>query len=188
MDLDDFLALTALSELQKERTTNLANENRLREENSQIKEKASNAEAVLRIKQGFTQGELNKAKQMMEALNQRNVAVGSELVSMRNKVEYYEDLLTYNMPTIANNNTDFKKTLSNQRDILGRWMVEHKGFQEVATQFGVKLGYSKEEINELAKKTGLQIAEKESLDGTHNSEYDPLNPDRIKRIKDRFFS
>lgn len=184
MDLDDFLALAALGELQKERATNLANENRLREENSQIKEKASNAEAVLRIKQGFTKGELDKSNSMIVALKQRLVESTSKLAELQRKVSFYEDLLKHNVETIATYNNDFDKTLSRELDLMSKWMISQKGFKEVAVQFGLELGYTDEQIIELGTNKSVEVINNLQSTQNESSKYALTNNERLDRVKE----
>lgn len=184
MDLDDFLALAALGELQKERATNLANENRLREENSQIKEKASNAEAVLRIKQGFTKGELDKSNSMIVALKQRLVESTSKLAELQRKVSFYEDLLKHNVETIATYNNDFDKTLSRELDLMSKWMISQKGFKEVAVQFGLELGYTDEQIIELGTNKSVEVINNLQSTQNESSKYALTNNERLDKVKE----
>lgn len=184
MDLDDFLALTALAELQKERATNLANENRLREENSQIKEKASNAEAVLRIKQGFTKGELDKSNSMIVALKQRLVESTSKLVEVQRKICFYEELLKHNVETIATHSKDFEKTLSRELDLMSKWMLSQKGFKEIALQFGSILGLSIDEILDKATLKSIEVANDLQKSNSDTSNYSLSNNDRLERVKE----
>lgn len=177
MAIDDFLALTALAELQKERATNIANENRLREENSRIKEKAKNTEAVLRIKEGFAQDQLAKAKQMMEANMKANLA------AMKYKVEFYENLLKQDFETIALNNPNFEKTLNAEYDLLAKWMVSQKGFKETAIQFGLKLGHTEADVNDIATNSSLKIADSLVDKANPDNKFDIYEKSRIERVK-----
>lgn len=64
------------------------------------------------------------------------------------EVAYYKDLLSKPMHEIAVENEDFKKAYVLQQQLLADWMVSQRAFKELAIDFGLQIGKTKEEILE----------------------------------------
>ena len=58
----------------------------------------------------------------------------------------------------------------------------------VANEFGLRLGYTKDQVLDLANSKGIEIAEELSKDKKYESETDPYNKERVLRVKNNFFN
>lgn len=182
--INDLLALAALQKLNEEKAMGKINEERLRDEIDAGK----NRESIQRIKSEYTEEQLEDANELNRSLRLNGMAKEHRIFQLEKRVEFYETLLEDNLETIAANSESFKKTLNKERDILGSWMIGQKGFMSVANEFGLKLGYTKDQVWDLAISKGMEIAEELSNDKKFDSETDPFNKSRIERIKKTFFN
>ena len=177
--IDDLLALAALQKLNEEKVIGKINEESLRDEIDAGK----NRESIQRLKSEYTEEQLEDANELNRSLRLNGMAKEHKIVQLERRVEFYEGLLKDNLETIAANSESFKETLNKQRDILSTWMIGQKGFMSVANEFGLKLGYTKDQVWDMAISKGLEIAEELSKDKKYESETDPFNKERVLRVK-----
>ena len=67
-------------------------------------------------------------------------------------------------------------------------MISQKGFMSVANEFGLRLGYTKDQVLDLANSKGVEIAEQISNEKKYESETDPFDKERVLRLKNNFFN
>lgn len=182
--IDDLLALAALQKLNEEKAIGKINEERLRDEIDAGKNRVS----IQQIKSEYAEEQLANEKELNRSLRLNSMAKEHKIVQLERRVEFYETLLGDNVETIAANSESFKKTLNKERDMLSTWMISQKGFMSVANEFGIKLGYTKDQVWDLANSKGIEIAEQLSNDKKYDSETDPLNKERVLRLKKDFFN
>ena len=101
------------------------------------------------------------------------------------EAEYYKNLLAQPMHLIAANNKDFKKTYELQQELLADWMVSQRAFRELAIEFGLPTGKTREEIiNE-----GITTTEEKVLNNQtkhkNNAETSELMSKYSERLKEK---
>lgn len=62
------------------------------------------------------------------------------------EVEFLKNLLAKPMAEIASQNENFKETYRAQQELLATWMVSQRVYKELAIDFGIKLGLTKETV------------------------------------------
>ncbi|ALS64562.2 hypothetical protein AT395_05805 [Pandoraea apista] len=65
---------------------------------------------------------------------------------LREKVEYYEKLLTEPLAVIAGAIPAFKENYDKEQLVLAGWILSQKGFKEAAMKYGAMAGKTTQEI------------------------------------------
>lgn len=87
-------------------------------------------------------GSKGMRKQDQETIN----ALQNGIDNAARERDFYKNLLSKPMAEIAQHNNEFKATLIIQQQLLANWMVSQRAFKELAIDFGIQLGKTKEEV------------------------------------------
>lgn len=138
-----------------------------RDENVKLKEKLKDAEALL------------------EESEQVNYILKARAEKASKEAEAYKSLLSRPMFEIAQQNGDFKQTFQDQQLLLARWIMSQKAYKETATQLGIQLGKTPEEVKELNKDNIDAVLENRTEHGNDASSNELLNhyADTIIKIR-----
>ena len=88
----------------------------------------------------------NKIKKNADNWRESANAARAKIKELTEEINFYKNLLSKPMIEIANNNKNFKETYTLQQELLADWMVSQKAFKELAIDFGIQLGKSKEDV------------------------------------------
>jgi hypothetical protein len=72
--------------------------------------------------------------------------IQEQVRALQSQVEFYKYFLAQPLHVIAAKNNDFKKTYEIQQELLATWMVSQRAFKELAIEFGLVAGKTREEI------------------------------------------
>ena len=108
-------------------------------------EQASQLRQQLRSTQAASseRSQINQQQQQQQQQNLQNLTFKNK--KLTREVEFYKSLLSKPMAEIASQNESFRATYNLQLQGLASWMVSQRAFKELAIDFGIQLGKSKEE-------------------------------------------
>ena len=101
------------------------------------------------------------------------------------EAEYYKNLLSQPMHVIAANNRDFKKTYEIQQELLASWMVSQRAFKELAIEFGLPTGRTREEIINEGVTTVKEKVLNNQTKHKNNAETSELMSKYSERLKEK---
>ena len=128
-----------------QRLTNAGLQDRITE---QIKTQNINLEnqALTDIELNKSREDAQKSKEDVEFWRDSANYARRKIKNLEEEVNFYKSLLAKPMVEIASKNENFKETYKIQQELLANWMVSQKAFKELAIDFGIQLGKTKEEI------------------------------------------
>ena len=89
------------------------------------------------------------------------------------------------MHVIAANNRDFKKTYEIQQELLASWMVSQRAFRELAIEFGLPTGRTREEIINEGVTTVKEKVLNNQTKHKNNAETSELMSKYSERLKEK---
>lgn len=189
--LGEIAGIMAVDAIQKSNTNNAINDMRnkaLNENIDNLKRDIREKEAVRRVNDNFTQQELQRARDYIQASKDAKAKIIRDGMKVEAELEFHKNLIATNPATVANYSPEFKKEYMRECDLLSQWMMSQKGFKDIANKFGEKLGYSEQEVQKMAVTSGIDIMTKEANErkakGEMQGDYDQYNVERVERVKD----
>lgn len=190
--LGEIAGIMAVDAIQKSNTNNAINDMRnkaLNENIDNLKRDIREKEAVRRVNDNFTQQELQRARDYIQASKDAKAKIIRDGMKVEAELEFHKDLISTNPATVADYSPEFKKEYMRQCDLLSEWMMSQKGFKDIANKFGEKLGINEQEVRKMAMVSGIEIMTKEANErkakGEMQGDYDQYNVERVDRVKDK---
>lgn len=188
--LGEIAGIMAVDAIQKSNTNNAINDMRnkaLNENIDNLKRDIREKEAVRRVNDNFTQQELQRARDYIQASKDAKAKIIRDGMKVEAELEFHKNLIATNPATVADYSPEFKKEYMRERDILANWMMSQKGFKDIANKFGEKLGYSEQEVQKMAINRGIEVMTEEANErkakGEMQGDYDQYNVERVERVK-----
>lgn len=116
------------------------------------------------IAQGHVQNAQHQAE-MLRIDNQKLMQENKLLKEKIQKNEDYEKLLSRPMKDIAAINGDFRKTYEMQQELLAEWVLAQRAYKETATQLGIQLGKTPDEVQQMASQNANAVLENKTQHG-----------------------
>lgn len=156
------------AELDKQKAiSKMLNDQYEREEKIKVKQQIENLES-----------ELDAEKAKVKKLE-------NTLVALKSENNQYQNLLSKPFQEIAKVNGDFKAAYEKQQDVLADWILSQQAFKETATQFGIELGKSKDEIKVIVAENEMAVLENRTEHNNNADKYPTLAERREKILQAR---
>lgn len=152
-----------------------------------LRNEQSEKEAIRRVNDNFTEQELQRARDYIQAAKDSKISLVRENKRLEDENNFNKKLIASNPATVADYSPEFKKEYMRERDMLSEWMLSQKGFKDIANKFGEKLGFNEQEVRKMAMASGIDIITKEAREyeakGEQQGDYAQYNKERIERVK-----
>jgi hypothetical protein len=100
---------------------------------------------------------------LKQSLKYSQMNAGFKEKELKEKEEYYKDLLTKDFHEIAKiSGGTFLENYHEQQTLLGEWMVSQRAFKELAIRFGLESGNTKEEVLSERENTEIKVLNNET--------------------------
>lgn len=120
-------------------------------------------------KEKFAELEAENAE-LKKSLKYAQMNAGFKEKELKEKEEYYKDLLTKDFHEIAKiSGGTFLENYYEQQTLLGEWMVSQKAFKELSIKYGLETGKTKEEVLSEREKTEIKVLNNET---EHDNNFD----------------
>lgn len=131
--------------------------------------------------------ENNELKAKIEDLKAANKTYEEYIISEREKNKdeenFYKNLLSKPMREIAEIDNNFKLAYEKQQELLATWMVTQRAYKEMAIDFGLKLGKTKQEITEALVDEKISKVLNDETEHGNNAEESVLMTLYVEKLK-----
>ena len=130
----------------------------------------------------------NQLKKDAENWREKANIAGKKVKNLEEEVIFYKNLLAKPMIEIANKNENFKETYKIQQEFLASWMVSQKSFKELAINFGIQLGKTKEDVIQEGTENRNLVLNNKTKHGNDVGGSEIITPNIVEALKHKMKS